>query len=96
MTKCGELNVGDFFQCVIKFAKSLTELFFFGYIQTEALVRITGAYPAFTRPRKSRINFFGYGSQNVLTAWLAYGAYNDLVRRAFATRRQSLALWDFE
>jgi len=42
----------------------------------QALVRITGAYPAFTRP--------------------PYGAYNDLVRRAFATRNQGLALWDFD
>ncbi len=33
---------------------------------------------------------------NVLTAGLAYGAYNDLVRRGFAARGQGLALWDFE
>ena len=27
---------------------------------------------------------------------LAYGNYNDLVRRASAIRGQSLVLWDFE
>jgi hypothetical protein len=58
----------------------------------EALLRITGAYPAFMRPRAFtfKIRYF------ILIPSLAYGSYNDRVRRAASVRGQSVVIWDFE
>lgn len=61
----------------------------------EALVRITGAYPAFMRPRELLRSVFLL-LLLILLIIKAYGNYNDLVREAAAIRGQSLVLWDFE
>src|SRR5260221_11931559 len=58
-----------------------------------ALFRITGAYPAFMRPRRFKFFFI---SSRILIPSLAFGAYNDQVRLAASIRGQSVVIWDFE
>jgi len=65
----------------------------FGKI-SEAIVKITGSLPAYTRPRAYSAIFF---PPNLCLMWLsAYGEYDDKVRRVAAARGQQLVNWDLE
>jgi hypothetical protein len=64
---------------------------------TEAIYRITGAYPAYTRPRALFPDLhppFTISRPSPITA--AFGEYNQLVQEVAGLRGQTLANWDFD
>lgn len=66
----------------------------------EALQRITGAYPAWVRPRTSTITRVQRMnppvSYNYFMTCSAYGNHNSLVRNAAGVRGLKIANWDLE
>ena len=63
----------------------------------EAIQRITGAVPAFMRPRASTSpTLSSFFSVFLPFAVVAYGNYNDLMLTVAGQRGQSVVNWDFE
>ena len=62
---------------------------------TEAIEKITGSLPAFTRPRELPTCVFP-SPKSVLACLTAYGLYNGLVCEVPNSRSQELVIWDFE
>jgi hypothetical protein len=88
--RCGEWNVSiQIYDRTSQFSEPILTMI------AEALVRITGAYPAFMRPRELLRSVFLLPLL-ILLIFKAYGNYNNLVREAAAARGQTLAVWDFE
>lgn len=61
--------------------------------RTEAIRRIIGATPAFTRPRQLSVNLI---PDYILTRLSAFGSYNDEVLNVAGSRSQTLVNWDLE
>ena len=73
--------------------QSITDTSFYGL---EAIQRITGAVPAFMRPRASTSPTLSSFSVFLPFAVVAYGNYNGLVLTVAGQRGQSVVNWDFE
>ena len=68
----------------------------FFHLGLEAILKITGAKVAYTRPRTFQI----FPSSYLLGLWnfffAAYGEYNDVTIEVANARSQILVNWDFE
>jgi hypothetical protein len=62
---------------------------------SEAIEKITGSLPAFTRPR-ALLTCVSPKNDLSFARLIAYGSYDDLVREVADSRGQVLVNWDFE